>query len=64
MPAGGSVTSTLETPEGYHFTAVSAVAALERVLQGAVQPGAWTPSRAFGADFVAGLPGVVVGEIR
>ena len=62
--AGRSVTSTLETPEGYHFTAVSAVAALERVLQGAVQPGAWTPSRAFGADFVAGLPGVVVGEIR
>jgi short subunit dehydrogenase-like uncharacterized protein len=62
--AARSVTSTLETPEGYHFTAVSAVASVERVLQGTVQPGAWTPSRAFGADFVASLPGVVVGEIR
>jgi short subunit dehydrogenase-like uncharacterized protein len=34
------------------------------VLQGSIPPGAWTPSRAFGADFVAGLPGVVVGELR
>lgn len=62
--ADRSVVSRLETPEGYQFTAISAVAAMERVLQGTVQPGAWTPSRAFGADFVAALPGVVVGEIR
>lgn len=62
--AGRSVTSTLETPEGYQFTAASAVAAVERVLAGTAQPGAWTPSRAFGADFVASLPGVVVGEVR
>lgn len=62
--AGRTATATLETPEGYRFTAVSAVASVERVLQGTVPAGAWTPSRAFGADFVDGLPGVAVGEIR
>lgn len=45
------------------MTAVAAVTCIEKVLAGAVAPGAWTPSRAFGADFVAGLPGVVVGPL-
>ncbi len=62
--AGRAVTSTIETPEGYHFTAVSAVESVIRVLAGRVQPGAWTPSKAFGADFVTELPGVVAGEVR
>jgi short subunit dehydrogenase-like uncharacterized protein len=62
--AGRTVTATLETPEGYRFTASSSVASVERLLQGTVPPGAWTPSRAFGADFMAGLPGVMVGELR
>ncbi|HEX4960272.1 MAG TPA: saccharopine dehydrogenase NADP-binding domain-containing protein [Thermoanaerobaculia bacterium] len=62
--AGRTVTATLETPEGYRFTAASAVASIERVLQGTVPPGAWTPSRAFGADFVNSIPGVVAGELR
>jgi short subunit dehydrogenase-like uncharacterized protein len=62
--AGRTATATLETPEAYRFTAVSAVAAAERVLAGKVQPGAWTPSKAFGADFVTELPGVVAGEVR
>lgn len=61
--AGRSVIATLETPEGYRFTAASAVASVERLLTGTVPPGAWTPSRAFGADFVASIPGVVVGEL-
>jgi short subunit dehydrogenase-like uncharacterized protein len=62
--AGRTVTSTIETPEGYHFTAVSAVESVVRLLAGRVQPGAWTPSKAFGADFVTELPGVVAGEVR
>jgi short subunit dehydrogenase-like uncharacterized protein len=62
--AGTCLTTTLETPEAYAFTAVSAVSAVERALAGAVSPGAWTPTRAFGPDFVTGLPGVVVGEVR
>jgi short subunit dehydrogenase-like uncharacterized protein len=61
--AGRMATSTLETPEAYRLTAISAVASVERVLEGKVQPGAWTPSKAFGADFVTGLPGVVAGEV-
>jgi len=63
-PAGRTVTATLETPEGYRFTASSSVASVERLLQGTVSPGAWTPSLAFGADFVASLPGVVAGELH
>jgi saccharopine dehydrogenase (NAD+, L-lysine-forming) len=53
---------TLQTPEGYAFTAESAVECAKRVLAGAVAPGAWTPSMAFGAGFAASLPGVRVGE--
>ena len=54
--AGKTVTKTLVTPEAYHLTAVSAVEAAVRASQGKVQPGAWTPSKAFGKDFVNELP--------
>jgi short subunit dehydrogenase-like uncharacterized protein len=60
---GRTVTATLETPEGYALTAVAAVRCMEKALAGEVAPGAWTPSRAFGADFVGTLPGVVVGAV-
>jgi short subunit dehydrogenase-like uncharacterized protein len=60
--AGQSVTGTLITPEGYQLTSISAVEAAERVAQGRVQPGAWTPSKAFGAGFVEELPGVTPGS--
>ncbi|MBW3564147.1 MAG: saccharopine dehydrogenase NADP-binding domain-containing protein [Acidobacteria bacterium] len=43
---------TMRIPEGYTFTAASAVLAAERVMEGGVEPGAWTPARAFGARFV------------
>lgn len=49
---GAEVTLTLEVPEGYTFTAISAVECVRRLLAGAVAPGAWTPARAFGAGFV------------
>jgi short subunit dehydrogenase-like uncharacterized protein len=54
------VTMTMETPEGYAFTVISAVNAVERVLAGGVPAGSLTPSRAFGADFVKSVPGVTV----
>ena len=60
-PAGRTITATLETPEGYRFTALAAVESVVRLLAGQVPPGAWTPSKAFGADFVTELPGVVAG---
>jgi len=62
--AGNAATATLDTPEAYAFTAVSAVESVERAVAGKVPPGAWTPSRAFGAGYVEELPGVVAGELR
>jgi short subunit dehydrogenase-like uncharacterized protein len=53
------ITMTMETPEGYALTAMTAVRSLERVLSG-IEPGAWTPSKAFGADYVLEFEGVVV----
>jgi short subunit dehydrogenase-like uncharacterized protein len=60
--AGKVVTRTLVTPEAYQLTAISAVEAAVRVSEGRVQPGAWTPSKAFGKNFVNELPGVGLGS--
>jgi saccharopine dehydrogenase (NAD+, L-lysine-forming) len=60
---GDAVSATLDVPEGYTFTAASAVESVVRVLAGAVEPGAWTPAAAFGAGFVTELPGVEQGEL-
>ncbi len=57
---GKVVTGALTAPEGYSFTADSALRALQRVRAGAVAAGAHTPSRAFGADFVTTCDGVVL----
>jgi short subunit dehydrogenase-like uncharacterized protein len=56
--AGEARESWLETPEGYAFTATTAVAAVERVLGGGVAPGFQTPGMAFGPDFVLEHEGV------
>jgi short subunit dehydrogenase-like uncharacterized protein len=61
--AASAVQATLQTPEGYRFTALSAVECARRAAAGEVSPGAWTPSRAFGADFAASFPGVLAGPI-
>ena len=55
---GRLATSRLDAPGPYAFTALSAVAVLERVLAGDVEPGFETPARVYGADFVLRLPGV------
>lgn len=55
--SGGEVQGTLTTPEGYRLTAISSLAAVDRVLAGGIAPGFHTPSTAFGADFVASLEG-------
>jgi short subunit dehydrogenase-like uncharacterized protein len=57
--ANGEVVSTrLDAPGPYAFTALSAVAVLERVLAGDVEPGFETPARVYGADFVLRVAGV------
>jgi short subunit dehydrogenase-like uncharacterized protein len=54
---GDTRTATLRCPDGYQLSAYAGVAALERVLAGAVAAGTYTPSTAFGASFVEMLPG-------
>ena len=56
-PAGQTVRATLTTPEAYHLTALTALLAMERVLNGEAAPGFQTPSLAFGADFILQIAG-------
>jgi short subunit dehydrogenase-like uncharacterized protein len=56
--AGRTAVARMEGPEGYTLTALTALAAVERVLAGKAPPGFQTPSRAYGADFVLEIPGV------
>lgn len=53
----GSMSMT--TPEGYELTVRAALASVDRVLA-APPAGALTPSQAFGAEFVLGIPGVTL----
>ncbi len=57
--SGRRVATRLRTPDGYTLTALTAIAAAERVLAGGARPGFQTPSRAFGADFILEIEGVV-----
>jgi short subunit dehydrogenase-like uncharacterized protein len=52
--AGKCVTARLVGPQAYRWTALTALAAVERALAGELQPGFRTPAGAFGADFVLG----------
>lgn len=54
-PDGREETMTAETLEGYAFTVLSAVHAVEKVMAGGIATGALTPSLAFGAGFVDGI---------
>lgn len=49
---GQEVTMTSSVAEGYTFTVLSSLAAVDRVMNGAARPGAFTPSQVFGANFV------------
>lgn len=57
--SGATREMTMTTPEGYAFTVVSALNAVERVLE-STRPGAFTPARLLGADFVTTVPRVVI----
>jgi short subunit dehydrogenase-like uncharacterized protein len=54
--AGKEVTKTMSVVEGYNFTVLSALEAVQRVLA-APRAGAFTPARYFGPEFVAAIPG-------
>ncbi|WNM58616.1 saccharopine dehydrogenase family protein [Candidatus Nitrospira allomarina] len=52
------IRSRLYTPDGYDFTAVSALEIGQRVLKGEYQPGYQTPASVYGPDFVLSMDGV------
>jgi short subunit dehydrogenase-like uncharacterized protein len=52
------VVTRMKAPEGYTLTALTALMVVERVLGDDVPTGFQTPGRAFGPDFVLGVPGV------
>jgi len=57
-PNGTRRTARLHGPEAYTLTARTAVAAVERVLEGSVAPGFHTPATAFGPPFATDIEGV------
>ncbi|MGB4802438.1 MAG: saccharopine dehydrogenase NADP-binding domain-containing protein [Anaerolineae bacterium] len=55
---GQARVSRLRTPEGYQLTALTSLAAVQRILAGGIPSGFQTPSLAFGADFIMQMAGV------
>jgi short subunit dehydrogenase-like uncharacterized protein len=62
--AGRIISRTLTTPNAYRLTVLSAVAAVERLLQGNVPVGFQTPACALGKEFVLSLPDVHLGPTK
>ncbi len=56
-PSGKRAEATLTTPNGYSLTVSTSLAAVQRLLERAPNSGFQTPSKAFGADFIDGMPG-------
>lgn len=57
--AGNAVEARMVTPEGYTLTAKTALAMAKKVVDGQAPAGFQTPSKAYGADFVLEIEGVV-----
>jgi len=53
-----AVRTKQRVPEGYQLTMLTATAIAKRILAEDLKPGFQTPSRAYGADFILGFPGV------
>ena len=62
--AGHKVAMRLRTREGYTLTAESGVTATRKVIEGRLAPGAYTPSMAFGADYVLELEGTSLSRVK
>jgi short subunit dehydrogenase-like uncharacterized protein len=61
--AGHRVAMRLRTREGYTLTAESGVKTTLNVMKGHLAPGAYTPSMAFGADYVLELEGTSLSRV-
>lgn len=62
-PDGTRSSGSITTPNAYDLTADSVVRVATRLASGEIEPGASTPSRALGADFVRELDGVAVHRV-
>jgi short subunit dehydrogenase-like uncharacterized protein len=62
--AGRRAISRLSGPEGYTLTALTALAIVERVLDGKFSVGFQTPSRAYGADLILEIEGVTREDVE
>ncbi|HKQ23100.1 MAG TPA: saccharopine dehydrogenase NADP-binding domain-containing protein [Burkholderiales bacterium] len=62
--AGHKVALRLRTREAYTLTAESGVKATQKVVEGHLAPGAYTPSMAFGADYVLELEGTRLSRVK
>lgn len=58
------VTMMMQTPEGYSYTVLTALLAVEELLAHKVMPGAYTPAQALPLDAITGMEGVVVKTIE
>ena len=61
---GTRVQSRLQGPSGYDLTAQTAVLLAKKALSGNAPVGFQTPSRAYGADAILEVPGVVRTDVR
>lgn len=61
---GRSITGHLRTPEGYSFTVDAALRAVQHAIHDDIPPGAYTPSKAFGANFVTECDGVQLHDLQ
>jgi short subunit dehydrogenase-like uncharacterized protein len=61
---GNRAVARLHTPEAYQTTALTALAAVEKVLAGEAAPGFQTPAKAFGADFILEIEGVTREDVE
>ncbi|MET7442262.1 hypothetical protein [Streptomyces sp. NPDC005568] len=57
-PDGRQATAVLHGPEAYEFTARTAIAVLQQVLDSRCTPGFRTPASEYGPDLVLSIPGV------
>ena len=60
--AGREVKLELDTPNGYDITVTAALGIVEQLLRTKPAGGYYTPSQLMGADYVLGLPGVVLSK--
>jgi len=55
---GQTRTATMQTPDGYQLTVQTALAAVRRLLDSGLSGGFFTPTQAFGVEFVLHMDGV------